>query len=127
MKRTLIAMLAVLAVSLSLCAASMALLNGAVEEAQALRSQAVLAAEERRTGEAKTLLLRLAEEWDERGPLLEMLASHDALHEVQSAIAEGQVCLECEDHDDFLRIMSNLDGALRHLSDAEALRWSNLY
>lgn len=127
MKRTLIAMLAVLAISLALCAAAMALLNDAVDEAQALRSQAVLAVEERRAGDAKTLLLRLAEDWTARGPLLEMLASHDALHEVQSAIAEAQVCLECEDRDDFLRMMSSLDGALKHLSDAEALRWSNLY
>ena len=120
-------MLAVLTVSLGLCGASMALLDRAVDEAQEMRSEAILAVEEGRGGDARTRLLRLAEDWKRRAPVLELLSSHDALHEVQSAIAEAQVCLECEDHDDFLRMMAVLDGALGHIRDAEALSWSNLY
>ena len=64
---------------------------------------------------------------DGRSAALELLASHDALHEVQSSIAEAQICLECEDRDDFLRTMSQTAQGLAHLRDEEALRLSNLY
>ena len=53
--------------------------------------------------------------------------NHDALHDVDAAIAEAQICLECEDHDDFLRTMSTVRAGLEHLKDEEALRLANLY
>lgn len=127
MKRTLIAMLAVLAVSLALCWASRALLDGAVDEALALGRMAVQAEEEDRASDARNLIQRLSERWDERAPALELLTSHDALHDVQTAIGEARICLKCEDRDDFLRMMSNLDAALQHIRDAEAVSWGNLY
>lgn len=127
MKRTLAVTLAVLAVALAVCAASQRALNGAVDEAERLESLAVLAANEQRYADAKTLLGALAAHWRERSKVLEMLASHDALHDVDAAIAEAQICLECEDHDDFLRTMSNVHMGLEHLKDEEALRLSNLY
>lgn len=119
--------LAVLTCAVAICAASMLALNGTVEEAERLQSMAVLAANERRTADAKTLVVRLADFWDSRAGLMEMLASHDALHDVDAAIAEAQICLECEDHDDFLRTMSTVRAGLEHLKDEEALRLSNLY
>lgn len=127
MRRTLILTLAVLTCAVAICAASMLALNGTVEEAERLQSMAVLAANERRTADAKTLVVRLADFWDSRAGLMEMLASHDALHDVDAAIAEAQICLECEDHDDFLRTMSTVRAGLEHLKDEEALRLSNLY
>ena len=127
MKRALILTLAVLIVALAVCWASQAALNGAVEEAERLQSLAVLAAQERRTADAKTLVVRLAEFWAGKANLMEMLASHDALHDVDAAIAEAQICLECEDHDDFLRTMSTVRAGLEHLKDEEAVRWGNLY
>lgn len=120
-------MLAVLALALGLCIGARMALGDAVDEAQRLRSEAILAAQEGRGDDAKALMLNLAVAWKGHRVALEMLASHDALHEVQSAIAEGQICLECEDHDDFLRVLSNLDMALEHLRDEQALRWENLY
>ena len=127
MKRALILTLAVLIVALAVCWASQAALNGTVEEAERLQSLAVLAAQERRTADAKTLVVRLAEFWAGKANLMEMLASHDALHDVDAAIAEAQICLECRDHDDFLRTMSTVRAGLEHLKDEEALRLANLY
>ena len=127
MRRMLIVTLAVLAASIALCAACQAVLNGAVDRADALRSAAVLAAQEHRIADAKSLVLELAQYWKDRSAALELLASHDALHEVQSSIAEAQICLECEDRDDFLRTMSQTAQGLAHLRDEEALRLSNLY
>ena len=127
MKRTLILTLAVLAAALAICALSLRALNGTVGEAERLQSLAVLAANEQRFSDAKALLVELAEFWDERSALLETLASHDALHDVGAALAEAQICLECEDHDDFLRTMSTVHMGLEHLKDEEAVRLSNLY
>jgi hypothetical protein len=73
------------------------------------------------------LLAQLAQLWQDRAGLLEKLASHDALHDVDTAIAEAKICLECRDHDDFLRTMSAVEMGLTHLKDEEAVRWENLY
>lgn len=127
MKRTLILTLAVLAAALAVCWASQAALDGAVDEAQRLQSLAVLAVKEQRFSDAKTLMVALAEHWAGQATLMEMLASHDALHDVDAAIAEAQICLECADHDDFLRTMSTVRAGLEHLKDEEALRLANLY
>jgi hypothetical protein len=127
MKRTLILTLCVLAVALAVCWASQAALNGAVEEAERLQSLAVLAVQEKNFSEAKSLVVRLAEHWERRGGMMEMLASHDALHDVDAALGEAQICLECEDHDDFLRTMSTVRAGLEHLKDEQALSFMNLY
>ncbi|MBR1820472.1 MAG: DUF4363 family protein [Clostridia bacterium] len=127
MRRTLILTLAVLICALAVCAASMLALNGIVDEAERLQSLAVLAANEARTADAKTLLLELAELWESKSGMLEMLSAHEAVHDVSATLAEAQICLECEDHDDFLRTMSTARAGLEHLKDEEALRLSNLY
>ena len=127
MRRMLIVTLAVLLAAGAACGLSMRALNGAVDGAERLRSEAVLAAEEGRMSQAKSLMVALAEFWHAHAPAMEMLAGHDALHEVQVGIAEAQICLECEDRDDFLRCMAVAGEALRHLRDEQALRLSNLY
>ena len=58
---------------------------------------------------------------------METLASHDALLDVAAAIAEARICLDCRDHDDFLRTLSEVEMGLDHLKDEEAVRWENLY
>ena len=127
MRRTLILTLAVLACALAVCALSQATLNDTVEQARQLRAEALLAENGGDVERAGALLSQLAQLWQDRAGLLEKLASHDALHDVDAAIAEAQICLECEDHDDFLRTMSTVRAGLEHLKDEEALRLSNLY
>ena len=127
MRRTLILTLAVLACALAVCGLSQAALNGAVEDARQLRAQALLAENGGDAERAGTLLAQLAQLWQDRAGLLEKLASHDALHDVATAIAEARICLECRDHDDFLRTMSTVDMGLNHLKDEEAVKWENLY
>ena len=127
MKRTLILTVCVLAASLALCAVGMAALNTSVDEAQRLRSLAILAEGDGDTDAARTAVVQLAQLWRDRRGIMEMLAEHDALHDVSSAIADAQICLENGDHDEFLRAMSQLDLGLNHLRDEQALRWENLY
>ena len=127
MKRTLILTLGVLATAMLVCALSLAALNGTVDEARRLGSLAVLAERENQADVAANRLVELAQLWQDRAGLMETVASHDALHDVEAALAEAQICLECDDHDDFLRTMSTLDMALGHLKDEEAVRWANIY
>lgn len=127
MRRTLIMTLSVLICALALALAGQSAVNAAVEDALRLQSLAVLAANNDDSAQARTQVAALAGLWRERAGLLEILASHDALHEVAAAIAEAQICLECEDHDDFLRTMSTAALALDHLKDEQAVRWGNLY
>ena len=127
MRRTLILTLAVLACALAVCALSQATLNDTVEEARQLRAEALLAENGGDVERAGALLSQLAQLWQDRAGLLEKLASHDALHDVDAAIAEAKICLECRDHDDFLRTMSTVEMGLGHLKDEEAVRWENLY
>ena len=127
MKRMLATALIVLMASLGVMTAGLLYLNRAVTRATALGSEAVLAAQMNRGDSAAETMVALAEFWHGHAPTLEMLAGHDALHEVQVGIAEAQICLECEDRDDFLRCMAVAGEALRHLRDEQALRLSNLY
>ena len=127
MRRTLILTLAVLACALAVCGISQATLNDTVENARQLRAQALLAENGGDVEQAGALLVQLAQLWQDRAGLLEMMASHDALHDVAAAIDEAKICLECRDHDDFLRTMSTVEMGLTHLKDEEAVRWENLY
>lgn len=127
MRRTLILTLAVLAAACAVCVLSMHTLNRAVDRAEQLRGEAMLAEEENRISDAKGAMTALAEFWRRKSRLLEMVASHDALHEVQSAIDEAQICLECEDRDDFLRCMAIVGENLNHIRDEQSPRLSNLY
>ena len=127
MKRTLITTAAVLACALAVCALSLAALTHAVSEAGDLCSAAVLAVEERRVAQAKSLMVELAEYWEAHAAMLEFIVNHDALNEVAGALAEAQICLECEDRDDFLRTMSTVRAGLEHLRFDESLCWQNLY
>jgi hypothetical protein len=127
MRRTLILTLAVLACALAVCGISQATLNDTVESARQLRAQALLAENGGDAERAGALLTQLAQLWQDKAGLMETLASHDALHDVAAAIAEARICLECRDHDDFLRTLSEVEMGLDHLKDEEAVRWENLY
>lgn len=127
MRKALTLTLAVLLCALTACALCQSALNDAVDEAERLRVEALLAADREDYGRAGALLSRLAQHWRDRARLMELLADHDALHEVDAAIAEAAICLECRDHDDFLRTMSAIRLALEHLRDEQTLSWENLY
>lgn len=127
MRRTLIALIAVVAVAVTLCAFSQAQVRKTAEEMDLLR---VRAAELVRAGDdarAMECLTDFAMRWQKSTPLLEMLTSHDDLHEVAAQLVDAQVCLENGDMDDCLRTLAQLGEALRHIEDMEALTLSNLY
>ncbi len=127
MRSTLIALIVVVALAVALCAVSPAQVRNVTEERDILRVQA---AELARTGDnmgAMECLTSFASRWQSATPLLEMLTSHDDLHEVAAQLVDAQVCLENGDLDDCFRALAQLGEALRHIQDMEALTLSNLY
>ena len=127
MRRTALLTLMMLALALGVGLGAASYTRAAVDAAMDLGSRAVLAMESGQPDEAADLLHALARLWREKSPVLERFTSHDALHEVASGILEAQICLDCGDHDDFLRTMAVMNGGLEHLRDTEALSWENLY
>lgn len=127
MRRTLILTLTVLILSLGSCAGSAAFLGGVIEQARYLHNEAVRYVEADDPTKAKELMVELAALWRKKEPILEILTSHDAIHEVKLGIVEAQICLECGDHDDFLRTISITGEGLEHMKSTEALSFSNLY
>ena len=119
--------LSVLALAVGVCAAGRAVLCGAVDAAERLRAEAVLALDEGDAGRCGEALARMATLWEERRALLEMIASHDALHEVKVALSEASICLGCGDRDDFLRNMAIAAEGLAHLRDEQDISLENLY
>lgn len=127
MRSTLIALIVVVALAVALCALSQAQVRNVTEEMDILRVQA---AELARTGDnmgAMECLTSFASCWQSATPLLEMLTSHNDLHEVAAQLVDAQVCLENGDLDDCFRALAQLGEALRHIQDMEALTLSNLY
>ena len=72
-------------------------------------------------------MVEMAVLWRKKEPFLEVMTSHDAIHEVKLGIIEAQICLECGDHDDFLRTISIAGEGLEHMESVEMLSLSNLY
>lgn len=127
MKRTLFLTLAVLVLCISVCTVGTRFLGNILDRADRLRSEAIIAVEENNPDYAMEIMVKLAELWKQNTPIMEVLTSHDALHDVESGIMEAQICLECDDHDDFLRTISIVGAGMDHLNDVEHISLSNLY
>ena len=127
MRRTIIAALAALALSLGLCAAGTSAVNRAVAEAERLRQSAEHAARLGDVDTAKSELRALYDHWERRGRVLELVTSHDALFDARGGIVDARLCLENGDRGEFLRASAALAVALERLRVTEAFRWENLY
>ena len=127
MRTTLIALIVVVLAAVALCAFAQARVCAVVEEMDLLRVEAETRARAGDDTGAAECLTRLAGRWQEERAAMEMLTSHDDLHEVAAQLVDAQVCLENGDMDDCLRALAQLGEALRHIEDMEALTLSNLY
>ena len=127
MRTTLIALIIVVLAAVSLCAFSQARVCGVVEEMDILRVEAETRARAGVDTGAAECLTRLASRWQEERAAMEMLTSHDSLHEVYSELVDARVCLESGDFDDCYRALAQLGEALHHIREMEAVSLSNLY
>lgn len=126
-RSTLIAMIVVAVLSVCVCAGCLLSVTRTIDSMQTLR---VRAAEFVRAGDDRQALeelVRLANRWKDAAPILEILTSHDDLHDATREILDAQVCLEAGDFDECNRVLSQLGETLMHIGDMEQIRLSNLY
>ena len=127
MKRTMILAAAVLALAVILCLTGTAAVDRAVDEAEELRQTAENAA---RTGDLTAAIRSaqaLRDHWDDRGKVLELITSHDALSDVRGALTDALLCLEHGEIEEFFRASAAAGVALERIRVTEAVRWGNLY
>ena len=69
---------------------------------------------------------RLYDIMEESSWFMELVASHDQLHEALGSIVDARVALECEDADDAYQALARLQGTIDHLREHETISLSNL-
>lgn len=127
MKRLAITTAAVLAACMMLCTWSLVTLNGILDEAHEYTVEVFAQMEQGNVTAAREGLVALANLWDDRETLLELLCAHDDLHEVKERIIEAEICISYTDMEDFYANVSLIGEAIEHIKDGEALRLTNLY
>ena len=117
----------VFALCIALCTWSLTALNGILNEAHWYTVEVFAQMEQGNVTAAREGLVALANLWDEKETLLELLCAHDDLHEVKERIIEAEICISYTDMEDFYSNVSLIGEALEHIRDGEALRLTNLY
>ena len=127
MKRCLIAMLAVLALSLGVCLSSLLVMRHVAEEIEAMRTDILRFVDAGDIAAADERITQMAEMWKRHEPLLEAISPHETLHAVSELIIEADANLNAQDRDDFGRSMKLLGIAIEHLYMEERLRLENIF
>ena len=126
MKRRLISMLVVLALSLAVCLMSLLAICSAANEIEAMRTETLKLVEAGDLDRAGERIAQMAEAWKRHEPLLEAIAPHETLHAVTQLIVESDANLESRDLDDLNRSMKLLGLAIEHLYLDERFRLENI-
>lgn len=127
MRRTVIAALSVLILSLTLCVAGVTAVNRAADELQGLR---LTVERDARLGNVAAARRGMRDiegrfaRWE--GPL-KLIVSHDALDEVRLAVADAAICLEQGRREDFFRASAAAGIAIERIRSEEAVRWENVW
>ena len=127
MRRTMIIALAVLVLSLMICAAGTWAVDSAAQRADALRKAAEHAVMLGDSTGALKQVLTMSEKWQSDSRWLELMTSHDALSDVRDAINDVRVCLENGARAEYFRASAVVAAALERLRATEAVRLLNLF
>ena len=127
MKRLTITTIAVFLACIAVCTWALITLNGILDEAHEYTVEVFTQMENGNVIAAREGLVALANLWEEKMTLLEVLCAHDDLHEVKERIIEAEICISYTDMEDFYANVSLIGEAIEHIRDGEALRLTNLY
>ena len=127
MKRLTIITAAVFVLCIAVCTWALITLNGILDEAHGYTVDVFTQMEKGNVVAAREGLVALANLWDEKMTLLEVLCAHDDLHEVKERIIQAEICVSYTDMEDFYASISLIGEAIEHIRDGEALRLTNLY
>ncbi len=127
MKATFIAMCSVLVVSLALCLFSLFYQDKTLAGLDEMRTQAISLVDADDLSGAKEKIVQLADTFKGKSKLLEMIASHNDLHDAYLHIVAAKISLELDDLDDTYQELTLLGETIEHLRQHEAFSISNLY
>ena len=122
-----IATIAVLIVSVAICFATTHVIQTAVSHTESFANESLSRFAKGNSKGALESLARLSERWNRRLPLLQMITSHDDLHDISLQTREAATNLKSGDTEEFKRSMSLLQEALDHLREQESVSLSNLF
>lgn len=126
MRKKLIGVLVVAAVSIAFGITSLILVSHVVGEMETFSMEAQALVDQGKTDPAKEKMTQLATVWEKFRPFMEMLISHDEMHTVVDRYVEAGVNLERDQLDDFYKSMALLQESLRHILNQEQVRWGNV-
>lgn len=126
MRAALISMCAVLAAAVAVCITSMLVQFRVLDTMDGLCGDAIEHVLADDAPGAMEHVDKLHDALEGSSWFMEMVASHDQLHEALGSIVDAQVALECEDVDDAYQALARLQGTLEHLRDHETFSLANL-
>lgn len=127
MRKMLCMTVCVFLAAMALCTLSMVSVHRVVNHARHLRTEAIEAMDERDEQRAEKTLVELAAYLQNNQGWLEMLCSHDDLHDAKLQIIDARASIEFGIIDDFYQAIYRFGETLEHLADVESVRFSNLY
>lgn len=126
MRKNLIAMLAVAALSVGICVFALMWTERVIDRIDDMRMEVMDMAEAGDVEGAKAKLGQMAEAWEHHERVMEILTAHGQLREIATLIIEGDANLTAGDRDDFNRSMALLGEAIHHLYEEERLSLTNI-
>lgn len=126
MRAAFAAMCAVLLSALAVCFFSMGVQGGILEELGAMCDAAVECIDGGDPDAAADAVAELDDVFSEKRGIMELLASHNDLHDAAGFITDAAVALKCGDTDDAYQALMQLKGVLEHLREHESLSLGNL-
>ncbi len=126
MKAAFISMWVVLIISVVLCLMSMYIHADVLDRMDILCDSAIECVRSDEKESAGMYAEKLEKTFGGRKVVLEMLASHNDIHETMNCVTDAKVALECGDMDDAYQALIRLKGMISHLRDHEGLSLANL-
>lgn len=106
---------------------SRAYIGNIVHHARHMRTEAIEHMDRGEIQAAKETLAQLAQYLKDRQDFLEVLCSHDDLHEIKEQLIDAQAGIDFGSGEDFYQAIYRFGERLEHISDVEMLRFSNFY
>lgn len=127
MRKTIWITLLTFIAAMTVCLLAKTNINRLVVHARHLRTEAIEAMDEGHVQLAEERLVELAGYISKNQGWLEIVCSHNDLHEIKANIIDAQASIEFGIEDDFYQAIYRFGECLAHIDDIESIRFSNLY
>ncbi len=127
MKRTCIGAMILLILSFVVCFGSTMLIHATLDEMENLHEATLSCTDEEDKDGAIEHLVQLGTVWSKASPWMEMLTSHEDIHNVREQIVSSKALLEHDDLAQYHQCMALLRESIDHIRRHESMTLSNLF